>query len=1343
MIFAAPAISSTTATVFPPTIARENFVPLSLSFLAAPVARLERNAAYAIGPDVSRAVADYMDYAERKKAGKAGDFDEYVRQEHLFDKPSFIARELLKLFGTGQSPAAMAEYVRLYADAALGTDPAGDLLGAARTREEIWRDAATVAKENIEEGKVRYAISAGDDLAERDRFNAFVEAISIANPIPPGIELLPHDVNPKDALEYYNKHILGKTFTFPDGSTITMNPGHFFRLTCEGRQNKENIRKGFIQGYGSSAEALAAIAEGKVEKDDIYGWQSDRAGMIPIFGDIVEHPTVILEDKKDANRTQNIKRYEVGDGRSVVAIFRVLDNGKRIISFSGFTPKYNRLKEYRVIHVDDAINTGTSPARLADGNNSAQATNIIPYSGAESQYGRFAISGLYTGSAADYANRDERGNIVNGRQRFSVSITKPWPKDFPHATLMTTRAAIAAKHAGLFDKAKAGDAEAAADLVDALMSDKTRRAKILQLKKDHPDAAIACPVHAEEAGGRNKIPAAFAAYIANTLGMEVDDSIVQTVRAGHTGADAWYRLTHRAQFEGDIAPGKEYILVDDHITQGGTINELRSYIENNGGKVVAVAALTASRKSAIISPTKEIIDELKRRYPDIDQLLRDGDIAGSVEAITNSEAEYIKSFSPDAFRNRIAKARQERGDRLLEESLGASASNAQTPVKLVKTGGHWYAFGDDAERAASIVGGYLGSVGGEAAMSIDGYYFDSQLAKFIRNNIPVELYARNPDGSETKIREIDPGVRYSIGGLYTGSAADYDKPSLHYVGTGEGSQVYGWGLYGSTVRGVAEGYANEGRDTKEFFAWDVSQHGKKIDLSGGNSAEVMAAREIARTKGDVRRAVRDSADLVKRLKEGVSAGVIPGDTLKKQEAVLKKLKEGGWESRPGEARAILYEQTFFTDRAPGDESHLLKWYEPVGERERKLLDELGIASKTSTSGNFAGLTAYLKGTHVVGTRLENQGDFYNIVAEALGSPQAASEFLARAGIDGVKYPVGSYGKTVKDGNKAGWNYVSFRDDNIRVDHKWVDGQQRFAVTITPEVRKETTVATDGMTLEKATIALKQLSNTPLKNEETGISALIHSTQRRKILSAEAINKSKSNGFSVEDHSAAASIIDKLWKYAALGKSGPDKDGDVNIASIKRFVAPVRLDDRDAYAYITAKESVRDGHRVYSIELEKLETLESKLPPGVSADTLFLEAPLPRAVSDTSKMGEAQSASSSEDAYIIPYSGSESQAEKAKIDPETMGRAAIVNYAKSGADAAESALENYVAYFKLAHGSVPRSRTERVECCQCENVANCQIQCCQSTLRTSREAEERIFRFFDCLPAKSRRLDYEV
>ena len=50
------------------------------------------------------------------------------------------------------------------------------------------------------------------------------------------------------------------------------------------------------------------------------------------------------------------------------------------------------------------------------------------------------------------------------------------------------------------------------------------------------------------------------------------------------------------------------------------------------------------------------------------------------------------------------------------------------------------------------------------------------------------------------------------------------------------------------------------------------------------------------------------------------------------------------------------------------------------------------------------------------------------------------------GIDGVKYPVGTMHGMPKGGEGLRFNYVSFRDDNIRVDHKWTDGQQRYSVT---------------------------------------------------------------------------------------------------------------------------------------------------------------------------------------------------------------------------------------------------------------------------------------------------------
>ena len=52
------------------------------------------------------------------------------------------------------------------------------------------------------------------------------------------------------------------------------------------------------------------------------------------------------------------------------------------------------------------------------------------------------------------------------------------------------------------------------------------------------------------------------------------------------------------------------------------------------------------------------------------------------------------------------------------------------------------------------------------------------------------------------------------------------------------------------------------------------------------------------------------------------------------------------------------------------------------------------------------------------------------------SPRSASRFLAKAGVDGVTYIGDSSGAR---------NFVSFRDDNIRVDHKWRDGVQLFSI----------------------------------------------------------------------------------------------------------------------------------------------------------------------------------------------------------------------------------------------------------------------------------------------------------
>lgn len=138
----------------------------------------------------------------------------------------------------------------------------------------------------------------------------------------------------------------------------------------------------------------------------------------------------------------------------------------------------------------------------------------------------------------------------------------------------------------------------------------------------------------------------------------------------------------------------------------------------------------------------------------------------------------------------------------------------------------------------------------------------------------------------------------------------------------------------------------------------------------------------------------------------------------------------------------------------------------------------------------------------------------------------------------------------------------------------------------------------GLSLEAAHEKLKALSGKFLVNlaTATGMKAQINTVQRNKIVSASAFRKSKNNGFTANEHNTAASMIDKLWKHAEQVSDAQDKNGDVNIKSIKRFVSPLLFTGRDVpvYAWLTIKETDRDGSCTYSIELEKFETLEGRL-----------------------------------------------------------------------------------------------------------------------------------------------------
>lgn len=139
-----------------------------------------------------------------------------------------------------------------------------------------------------------------------------------------------------------------------------------------------------------------------------------------------------------------------------------------------------------------------------------------------------------------------------------------------------------------------------------------------------------------------------------------------------------------------------------------------------------------------------------------------------------------------------------------------------------------------------------------------------------------------------------------------------------------------------------------------------------------------------------------------------------------------------------------------------------------------------------------------------------------------------------------------------------------------------------------------TLPEDGLDLEKAREAIAKLRGTRFLNRATGIPALLSSSAQGKLVSNKATGKSTANGFTRRQHNAMAAYIDVLYGVAMLVSSRPDKAGDANILSIKRFASGVTFGESKAVAWITVKESRQHGHHIYSVEAIKLEALDRKV-----------------------------------------------------------------------------------------------------------------------------------------------------
>ncbi|WP_429056681.1 LPD38 domain-containing protein [Aeromonas jandaei] len=235
---------------------------------------------------------------------------------------------------------------------------------------------------------------------------------------------------------------------------------------------------------------------------------------------------------------------------------------------------------------------------------------------------------------------------------FSAERT-PWKAGFPEV-ILHGRLGDATSHPD-YEAAKGGDDAAARRLVrDVLSPDSIRQLKDVIGNRE----AIALGVHAEEAMSRNAIPQAMADVLGKVLGIEVSVDIVQSAKVGRTSQDGFGRLANQPRFDGTVRTDKPYLIMDDTLTQGGTLANLKGFIENRGGEVLAATALTGKQYSAKIAIDSSTLKQLRDHYDGTDlEAWWQNRFGYGFDSLTESEGRYLlRAKDADKIRDRVAAA---------------------------------------------------------------------------------------------------------------------------------------------------------------------------------------------------------------------------------------------------------------------------------------------------------------------------------------------------------------------------------------------------------------------------------------------------------------------------------------------------------------------------------------------------------------------------------------------------------------------------------------------------------------------------------------------------------------
>lgn len=231
-----------------------------------------------------------------------------------------------------------------------------------------------------------------------------------------------------------------------------------------------------------------------------------------------------------------------------------------------------------------------------------------------------------------------------------------------------------------------------------------------------------------------------------------------------------------------------------------------------------------------------------------------------------------------------------------------------------------------------------------------------------------------------------------------GTPHEVDRFSTSKIGTGEGAQAFGYGLYFTSAKRIAEYYRD--KLTEGAYAL-VDRQGNKVDYRFKNAQQSIkdeVLHLLARNE--------NHADAIEEAQDSTYGGYFKDAII----AELKAMRDNGVFAKYLEGR--LYQ----VELAP-EQDEFLDWVKPLSEQSEKVKDLIKLVAEEE------GLPVQYKRKTYFSEKTGN--DFYDAVATVVGSPKSASAILHSYGIRGVTYKA-------EGGKSDETNYVVFHEDDVNI-----------------------------------------------------------------------------------------------------------------------------------------------------------------------------------------------------------------------------------------------------------------------------------------------------------------------